>query len=243
MFVSAPIPAPAGWAPARAPRSHDARRALLRNALLLSSVLHLSAGLSLSYLLRERPGDALVTLAMRPRVMLVPPGAADPMPVEITRPAPSGAPSKAGVPVPVLETVGSLLARTLSDLVPVAGPVAASEGPGAAAPGGTGASALPPPAETAPLPLGTVVDEAPQVIFRIKPVYPPFALDAGLEGRVLLHVLVGTDGSVREIRVVEGSQIFTESAASAVGRWRFRPARVGVRPVPIWVAIPVRFRL
>lgn len=243
MFASTLIPAPAGWAPARPSRRHDARRALLRNALLLSAILHLSAGLFLSYLLRERPGDAGIRFAMRLRVVLVPPGAADLIPVAISRPTPSTASSEAGVPVPVPETVGSLLIRTLSDLPPVAGPVAGREAPGAGAPGGTGAWALPPPAETAPLPLGTAVDEAPQVIYRVRPVYPPFALEAGLEGRVLLHVLVGPDGLVREIRVVEGSQVFVESAESAVGRWRFRPARVGARPVPIWVEIPVRFRL
>jgi protein TonB len=243
MLASALIPVPAGWATARASRPDDARRTLLRNALLLSSALHLAAGLFLSHLLRERPGEIDLTLAMRPRVVLLPPGATDLTQLRIARPAPAGAPAKAGVPVPVRDEMISRLDRALADWLPVPGPV---PGPASGGPAGVGAEAtraLPPPPASTALPIGAAVDEPPRVIQRVEPTYPSFALEAGLEGRVVLHALVGTDGTVREIRVAEGSKIFIEAATQAVRRWLFQPARVGARPVPIWVEIPVRFRL
>jgi TonB family protein len=242
MLASTLVPAPAGPAPALARHPDAARRALRRNALLLSAVLHLAAGLGLSYALREGLGEAVATLAMRSRVVLVPPGPTD---VARIAPAPRG-PADAfptlGIPVPVrgLEPHldGPDLNRFFAPLAPVPD--------GSGAPGDAGAvteGALPPPPETGPLPLDAPVDVAPQVVEQVDPVYPSYALEAGLTGTVLLHVLVGADGSVREIRVVDGSKVFIQAAVSAIARWRFSPARIGRHPVPIWVEVPVRFRL
>ena len=242
MFASALVPAGPGWAAERASGPPDARRVLLRNALILSSALHLAAGLLVSYLLRDRLTEG-VTLAMRPRIVLVPPGATDLTPLRVAPLAPGGAPSASGVPVPVRDEVVSSLARTLAQWFPVPGPVSGTVSTGAADIGAGDARVLPPPPEPAPLPLGAPVDEAPRVLRRVEPVYPTFALEAGLTGRVVLHVQVGTDGTVREIRVAEGSNVFVEAATQAVRQWLFRPARVGARPVPIWVEIPVTFRL
>jgi protein TonB len=144
------------------------------------------------------------------------------------------------VPVPGLEprVDGPDVNRFFAPLTPVPG--------GSGAPGDAGAATegvLPPPPETGPLPLDAPVDVAPQIVEQVDPVYPPYALEAGLTGTVLLHVLVGADGSVRDIRVVEGSKVFIEAAVSAIARWRFSPARIGRHPVPIWVEVPVRFRL
>jgi protein TonB len=243
MFAPALTPAPAGWALPRASSSPAARRALFRDALLLSAILHLSAGLLFSHLLRERPEDAVRTLAMRPRVVLVSPGTAEITPLKVSGPVPHRAAGETGIPVPVPEIAAAVVSDLWSAFQPVAGPPVGGEAPDGGAVAGGPSGTLRPPAETAPFPLGAVVDEAPQVIARVTPEYPLFAREAGLEGRVVLHVLVGVDGAVRRIRVVEGSEVFLESARTAVMRWRFRPARVDRRPVPIWVEIPIRFRL
>ena len=242
MLTSAPVPAHAGWAPARASRPPDAQRALLRTALILSSLLHLAAGLLFSHLLRERLEDVGMTLAMRSRVVLLPPAGSVLVPLRTAPPASGGPSAQAGVLVPVRDELISSLNKTLSEWSPVAGPVAASAAAGAPDAGGVDARALPPPPDAAPLAIGAPVDEVPRVTRRVEPTYPSFALEAGLTGRVVLHVLVGTDGRVREIRVAEGSKVFVESAVQAVQLWLFQPARVGKRPVAVWVEIPVIFR-
>ena len=87
-----------------------------------------------------------------------------------------------------------------------------------------------------------VVDQLPVPTVAPKPVYPPWALEAGITGRVLLHVLVGTDGRVRQIVVKEGVKGLSEAAYEAVLQWVFRPASVRGVPVSTWVSIPVVFR-
>lgn len=242
MLASTLVPAPAGSAPAYTRPADAARRALRRNALLLSTALHLAAGLGLSCALREGLGEAVTTLAMQSRVVLVPPGPAD-----VTRiaPVPRGPAHETrtiGIPVPVpgLEPRGdgADLNRFFAPLTPVPGGSGASRDAGTLTEG-----PLPPPPQAEPLPLDAPVDMAPRIVERVDPVYPTYALEAGLTGTVLLHVLVGADGSVRDVRVVDGSKVFVEAAVSAIARWRFSPARVGRHPVPIWVEIPVRFRL
>ena len=56
-------------------------------------------------------------------------------------------------------------------------------------------------------------------------VYPPEALDAGIEGYVVVRYDVDGQGRVVNARVVEAEPdgVFEESALQAVSRWRFRP--------------------
>jgi protein TonB len=58
------------------------------------------------------------------------------------------------------------------------------------------------------------------------PVYPDRAVSRGIEGRVVLVVLVRSDGSVGDVRIEtsSGSEILDRAAMRAVRGWRFRPA-------------------
>jgi protein TonB len=77
------------------------------------------------------------------------------------------------------------------------------------------------------------------------PAYPRQAIARGIEGTVLLRVLIGPDGETIEIRIhrSSGAVLLDQAAVEAVRRWAFRPALVGGRAVPAWVEVPVRFRL
>lgn len=78
------------------------------------------------------------------------------------------------------------------------------------------------------------------------PPYPARARRLGIEGRVLLDVLVRADGRAGEVRVKEssGNHMLDESAVSTVrARWRFVPARQEGRPVASRVTVPIRFKL
>jgi len=63
------------------------------------------------------------------------------------------------------------------------------------------------------------------------------------QGRVVLRMLVRSDGSVAQVNVVEssGSQVLDEAAVNAAVKWRFAPASRDGQPVESWAIIPIRF--
>jgi TonB family protein len=77
------------------------------------------------------------------------------------------------------------------------------------------------------------------------PRYPADARRQGLEGMVVLSVLVRSDGRVEEARVAasSGAAVLDEVALDAVRKWTFVPARQGGRPVESVVEVPVKFAL
>jgi protein TonB len=78
-----------------------------------------------------------------------------------------------------------------------------------------------------------------------KPGYPAFARRMGMEGIVMLKVLVSSQGTALKIEVARSSgyEILDEAATEAVKNWRFVPARKGDSPVEEWVQVPLAFRL
>jgi protein TonB len=103
------------------------------------------------------------------------------------------------------------------------------------------------PAAASPDTIGTpgqhvYVESLPEAIHKEAPYYPPEAQERGVRGTVPVMALVGTDGSVRNTRVVWSIPGLEDAAVTAVQGWRFKPAIAGGRPVPVWVTIPVSFR-
>jgi protein TonB len=95
-------------------------------------------------------------------------------------------------------------------------------------------------------PVGADLREAvPDYAVNPEPVYPRLAIRRNYEGTVLLMVEVLSDGSVREVRVLEssGHAILDRSALNAVQKWRFKPGTRGGKPVIMNVKVPVVFRL
>ncbi|MFH1686167.1 MAG: energy transducer TonB [bacterium] len=90
------------------------------------------------------------------------------------------------------------------------------------------------------------VDRRPDMIDMPKPQYPSLAQKAGIEGLVVLHVLVDIDGSARKVMVYgerpEGFR-FGEFAARAANEAVFAPAINGRQPVRCWVSFTVKFEL
>jgi periplasmic protein TonB len=81
--------------------------------------------------------------------------------------------------------------------------------------------------------------------YQVKPRYPEAARKAGAQGVTLLRVRVLENGRVGEV-LIEKSAGFQEldvSAAEAVKKWLFEPARRGKEPVQVWVLLPVKFEL
>jgi protein TonB len=77
------------------------------------------------------------------------------------------------------------------------------------------------------------------------PDYPYHARRAGYQGRVVLRVAVGLDGTPRTVAVARssGHDVLDDAALAAVRRWRFTPATVAGLPVEGTVEVPIEFRL
>jgi len=86
-------------------------------------------------------------------------------------------------------------------------------------------------------------EELPSVLRQVAPKYPSDARKSGIEGAVMVQVLVGKDGWVRETLVARSIPELDQAAVLAVEQWRFNPARMHGEPVPVWVAVPVNFKL
>jgi TonB family protein len=102
------------------------------------------------------------------------------------------------------------------------------------------------PPQKAPLPAfgeSTKIETLPEAVFRVAPEYPDLAREAGIEGTVVVQVLVGADGRVKGDRVVKSIPALDAAAVAAVEQWKFRPATSGGQRVAVWVAVPVRFSL
>src|SRR2546427_2142838 len=63
------------------------------------------------------------------------------------------------------------------------------------------------------------------------------------QGRVVLRILVRSDGSVGQVDLVESSgyPALDEAAVRAAALWRFTPATRDGQPVEAWAVIPIRF--
>ena len=84
----------------------------------------------------------------------------------------------------------------------------------------------------------------PVAIETVAPSYPELARRAHVEGIVLLEAIIGTDGSVRDVRVLGSAHPLLDPAAlEAVRRWRYSAARIGVRPVAVFLRVVITFSL
>ncbi len=85
--------------------------------------------------------------------------------------------------------------------------------------------------------------EAARLISHPDPIYPYLAREAGIQGNVVLHAIIGTDGRILELRVVTGSPLLVRAAVDAVQQWRYQPTLLNGEPVEVETAITVNFIL
>ena len=84
----------------------------------------------------------------------------------------------------------------------------------------------------------------PRLLFQAKPDYPQIARMSGLEGTVIVKVLVGTEGEVEAALVTRSVHpLLNEAALRAALKCRFEPGMQRTIPVRAWMEVPYRFRL
>lgn len=84
----------------------------------------------------------------------------------------------------------------------------------------------------------------PGLLREVRPDYTEDARRRGVEGDVVLEIVVRADGSVGNVKVLRGlGSGLDQRAAEAVRQWRFSPARRFGTPVDVMVEVAVEFKL
>ena len=108
----------------------------------------------------------------------------------------------------------------------------------------------PPPTDDEAATIFVPYDDPPQPIggfaaIQKKLKYPEIARKAGVEGRVTVHVQIDEKGKVCNTKILQslGNNGCDEAAIEAIKSVKWKPAMQRDRPVKVWVAIPVVFKL
>lgn len=95
----------------------------------------------------------------------------------------------------------------------------------------------------------TEVSSSPRLVAQpsasaLRAAYPPRAREEGLEGNVVLRILVGKTGRVKAVRVVRrAGHGFDEAAQRLVRGFRFAAGTKDGQPVAVWIPWTYKFRL
>lgn len=86
-------------------------------------------------------------------------------------------------------------------------------------------------------------EQQKRLILAVAPEYPDVARLAGIEGDVTLRILIGEDGTIRDVAPVSGPPVLARAAVRAVEQWRYAPVLVDGRPVGVVSTVTLAFRL
>jgi TonB family protein len=85
---------------------------------------------------------------------------------------------------------------------------------------------------------------APEAITKVDPAYPQDLMNDHVEGTVVLYAVIHADGSVGEVKVLEGfDDRLNENARKALEQWRFHPGTKDGTPVDIEAVVRVPFKV
>ena len=78
---------------------------------------------------------------------------------------------------------------------------------------------------------------------QVKPVYPPIAKAAHVQGEVVLDAAIGSNGHVQSLRVVSGPPMLLQAATDTVEQWTYRPYILNGEQVEVETTVNVIFHL
>lgn len=210
--------------------------------------LHVAALWALQSGLAQRTVETIVPVALMtefitPPVPVVEPPPPAPRPpepvakpkVEPPKKAPPPAPKPAPLPVanPTLPPAPEAPVG-VTEPQPPAPPIETPVAPAPPAP------PAPPPPPAVELPSSSA-----DYLQNPKPAYPPMSRRLGEQGKVVVRVLIGVDGSAQaaEIRQSSGYDRLDQAALETVRRWRYVPGKRGGVPEAMWFNVPINFVL
>ena len=221
-----------------------------RNAVIAGSViaLHVAGIWALQSGLLRRAAEVLSEfLTPQPPAPPAPPTPPAPPPPKPAPPKPSPTPPKPRVakPTPAPEPMPVAIADPtpapnaptgITTPQPPAPPIEAPVAPPAPAPA--------PPAPPAPPKIELPSSDA-AYLNNPRPSYPAISKRMGEQGKVVLRVLIGTDGLPQQVEIKQSSGFdrLDRQAQDAVMRWRFVPGKRNGVPEAMWNLVPINFVL
>lgn len=104
-----------------------------------------------------------------------------------------------------------------------------------------------PPAPPAPLAPPRIVlpSSDADYLANPRPAYPPLSKRLGEQGKVVVRVLIGTDGAAQkaEVRTSSGFDRLDQAALATVQRWRYVPGKRDGVAEAMWFNVPINFVL
>ena len=229
---------------------YDAPSGLSRNAVIVLSAvtLHVLGVWSLQTGLVRKAAEVIIPaevlsefLTAQPPAPPAPPTPPAPPPPKPAPPKPVPAPPRPAPPKPALAP--SPMPAAIADPTPApAAPVGVLEPQPAAKPVEAPVAAAP---AAPPGPAIVQPSSDASHLNNPKPVYPAVSKRLGEQGKVMLRVLIGTDGVPQKIEVKQSSGFdrLDRQAVDTVSRWRFMPGTRNGVPEAMWYLQPINFVL
>ena len=92
------------------------------------------------------------------------------------------------------------------------------------------------------LPVGGDVKQA-KLISAVPPAYPTLAKNQRVSGNVLVDALIDANGRVTTMKIVSGPTLLHQAAMDALKQWKYQPATLDGKPVPMHLTVTIQFRL
>jgi TonB family protein len=77
----------------------------------------------------------------------------------------------------------------------------------------------------------------------VTPTYPESAKLAGIQGSVVLDIVIGKSGEVENAQAISGPKELWSAAAEAVKRWKWEPVLLNEKPIRLRTKVTVNFVL
>jgi TonB family protein len=81
------------------------------------------------------------------------------------------------------------------------------------------------------------------LISSVPPIYPQMAKTQRITGAVTIDALIDVTGHVASMAIVSGPALLQESAKDALSHWKYEPAQLHGKPVPMHVKVTIQFKL
>lgn len=104
------------------------------------------------------------------------------------------------------------------------------------------ASNKPPAPPAAPVAVGGEVRQA-RLVSTVPPEYPSLARAQHVSGGVTIDALIDANGRVTKMKVLSGPTLLEQAAMDALRQWKYEPATLDGKAVPMHVTVTIQFRL
>jgi TonB family protein len=84
---------------------------------------------------------------------------------------------------------------------------------------------------------------AGNLLTKAVPIYPPAAKKAKIQGAVVLSVVIGKDGNIKNLQVISGPQELQQSSLDAVRQWTYKPYLLNGDPVEVKTTVNIIYSL